>query len=229
MGWTSPFIPYLLSSQTHLTSGPLTSDDVSWIGSLLSVGGFFGTIIFGFLTPRIGNKAALFLLVIPHLCFWFIVYYATTASHLYLARTLAGLTGGGAMRIISIFNTQISESHIRGVLGSMVMFSLSFGILVVFIAGAYLSYFAVPIVLLVTPIVFLFSVFFIHDSPASLINRGKFYEAFESLKFYRTSENDQMSISRLELEFEMIKQSVKERQGVKLEIKDFCKKLKFVV
>lgn len=221
VGWTSPFIPLLQSTETHLASGPLTSDDVSWIGSLLSVGGLLGTLIFGAISQTFGKRAALFLVMIPHLCFWILVYYATHAYHLYLARMLAGLTGGGSIRIISIYVAEITENRIRGALGSVMILSMSSGILVIFIAGAYLSYSVVPWVLHVFPTIFFISLFFIHDTPASLLNRNKINEAFESLKFYRTCSNDKCSIAALEEEFQLIRKAVNEKNDVKLEVADF--------
>lgn len=225
MGWTSPFIPYLQSTTTHLSSGPLTSDDVSWIGSLLSFGGILGTLIYSAISQKFGKRAALFLLIIPHVGFWILIYFATNAYHLYLARTLAGLTGGGALRTISVYVSEISESRIRGSLGSLMILALSTGILVVFVAGAYLSYFFVPIVLHVFPTIFFISLFFIHDTPASLLNRNKTDEAFESLKFYRTCGDDKSMIEIFSKEFESLKKTVSKKKEVKLELADFrmCK------
>ena len=36
-------------------------------GALLCVGGFIGTIAFGFITEKLGKKVALMILVIPHM------------------------------------------------------------------------------------------------------------------------------------------------------------------
>jgi hypothetical protein len=32
LGWVSPVMPYLRSEETHLTGGPITSQEASWIG-----------------------------------------------------------------------------------------------------------------------------------------------------------------------------------------------------
>lgn len=133
--WVSPFLPYLNSHKTHLTSGKVSAEDISWIGSLLCVGGFIGTILFVMITEKFGMKNALFLLVIPHLCFWSLVYFSTHVYHLFLARTLAGVTGGGVLRTISLYIAEISENEIKGRLGSFLLFALSSGILLIFILG----------------------------------------------------------------------------------------------
>lgn len=224
MGWTSPFIPYLKSPETHLATGPLTSEDVSWIGSLICIGGFVGTIAFGTINEKIGKRNSMFLLVIPHLCFWALVFFSTHAYHLYLARVLAGITGGGALRTVSLYIAEISENEIRGVLGTFLNFALSGGILLIFIAGAYLNYFLIPLVILALPATFLlFVIFFIRDTPISLLSRNKVDEAFESLKFYRTCSNENSEINRIKAEFELMKAALKNKNEEKLEFGDFCK------
>lgn len=222
LSWTSPSIPYLKSPETHLATGPLTSEDVSWIGSLICFGGVFGTIAFGAINEKIGKRNSMILLVIPHLSFWALVYFSTHAYHLYLARILAGITGGGLLRTVSLYITEISENEIRGVLGTFFNFSMSGGILLIFIAGAYLNYFLIPIVMLALPATYLlFVIFFIRDTPVSLISRNKVDEAFESLKFYRTCSNEKSEINRISAEFELMKAAVENKNEEKLELSDF--------
>lgn len=223
MGWTSPFSPYLKSEDTHLISGPLSSEDISWIGSLLSVGGLIGAIFFGSIAHKIGKKNTMFLLVIPHLFFWGLVYFATHAYHLYIARTLAGITGGGTLRTISLYITEMSENGIRGALGALYFVCLASGILLIYILGAYLNYFLVPIVVLVIPASFLISLMFLPDTPVSLLSRNKVEEAFKSLKFYRTCNDDGLVDSSVIEEFETMKMALQVKHEENLSVKDFSK------
>lgn len=222
VGWLSPFLPYLKSPDSHLSSGSITSEDASWIGSLLAVGGFVGTIAFGQFTEKFGKKIALFLLVIPHLAFWCLVFFSTHVYHLYLARFIAGITGGGIIRTIPLYITEISENYIRGMLGSFMVFALSGGALLIFSVGTYVNFFFVPLMILILPGVFLISLLFLHDTPTSLISRGKFDEAFEALRFYRTSDREKFDNEHLQLEFKILKQSFETKNEEKLLMKDFC-------
>lgn len=222
-GWLSPFLPYLKSPETHLDTGPVSSEDVSWIGSLLCIGGFIGTIAFGTITEKFGKKTAMFLLVIPHLCFWCLIFFSTHVYHLYLARTLAGITGGGALRTISLYITEISENRIRGMLGSFFVFALCSGFLLIFIVGTYTNFFIVPLAILVLPTIFIISLMFLHDTPQSLISRGQHEKAFESLKFYRTCGDDKLRIANVRAEFESLKTTLMSKDKEKLELKDFRK------
>lgn len=65
MGWLSPSLPLLMADDSPLPSGPITKYDVGWIGSLVSLGAIFGTLIFGLLANRIGTKYALMSCPIP--------------------------------------------------------------------------------------------------------------------------------------------------------------------
>lgn len=67
IGWLSPALPLLQSIGSPLTSGPLTIEQTSWTGSVLSIGGGIGNVLTGFILSRIGAKHTLSLLVIPQL------------------------------------------------------------------------------------------------------------------------------------------------------------------
>lgn len=220
-GWLSPFIPYLKSTESHLTTGPVSSEDVSWIGSLLCIGGVIGTISFGTITEKFGKKNAMFLLVVPHLSFWALVFFSTHVYHLYLARTLAGITGGGMLRTVSLYITEISENEIRGFLGSFFVFGLTSGFLVIFIAGTYGNFFVIPIVVLILPILYVIALLFLYDTPTSLLLRNKPDEAYKSFKFYRTLGNDEEAIKHAKVEFDILKKSLEIKNDEKLKLSDF--------
>lgn len=143
--------------------------------------------------------------------------------HLYLARFIAGITGGGIIRTISLYVAEISENSIRGMLASWMVFALSGGALMIFTVGTYVNFFTVPLMIIVLPSVFLVSLFFLHDTPTSLVAREKYEEAFEALKFYRTCRGKKHETEALLLEFDALKKSFETKNEEKLELKDFCK------
>lgn len=223
LGWLSPSLPYLRSDESHLVTGPVSSDEVSWIGSSLCIGGFIGTIAFGKIAEMLGKKKALLLLVFPHLCFWLLVLTSTHIYHLYIARVCAGLTGGGTLRTVSLYITEISENKIRGRLGSYLILFLCTGTLLVFIAGTYLSFFTVPYVMLMFPVTFFVSVLFLPDTPQSLMSKNKADEAWDSLMFYRTCGANKVATESVKEEFQVLKQTLEHQNSEKLQLKDFRK------
>lgn len=226
IGFVSPFLPYLRSHDSHLAGGPVTSENVSWIGSLLAVGGFFGAIIYGKISQKFGQKVTLISLVVPHLLFWCLVLASTEVHHLYIARILAGLTGGGTIRTIPLYISEISENHIRGKLGTYLMLFLSTGTLIIFFAGTYLSFFSIPLLMVVFPIFYLLLVAYLPDTPQSLMSRNKSDQAWDSLLFYRTCDRKKVVSESFKEEFELLKISLENKGCEKLQIKDFCKFIK---
>lgn len=65
IGWVSPSLPILRSDDTPLVTGPLTLEEVAWVGSTLSIAAMVGTAIFGYLLRFIGSKHALLVCSIP--------------------------------------------------------------------------------------------------------------------------------------------------------------------
>lgn len=66
IGWLAPTLPTLQSADSPLTTGPITLEEASWIGSIICVGGVTGSLTFGLLVNRIGCKLSLYLLAVPH-------------------------------------------------------------------------------------------------------------------------------------------------------------------
>lgn len=118
------------------------------------------------------------------------------------------------------------SSSIRGALGSFLIMFMNFGILLGFISGTFLSYFAVPLVSVTIPVLFLISVAILPDTPYSLIRRNKLPEAEKSIVFYRTSQLKEKCMPELvKLEFENLKRSIENMNAsrTKLEFSDFSK------
>lgn len=62
---SSSFLLLQSDELTPLSSGALTKDEMSWIASILCIGGFLGTIIFGLLADILGRKYVLCFQGIP--------------------------------------------------------------------------------------------------------------------------------------------------------------------
>ncbi|XP_055633151.1 uncharacterized protein LOC129773563 [Toxorhynchites rutilus septentrionalis] len=226
IGWVSPFLPYLQSGKTHLASGPISTEEASWIGSTVNIGGVFGAIIFGFLTARLGKKRGLQLIAIPQLGFWLWILYGTNVYHLYLGRVLAGIGAGGILREIPLYIADIADCRLRGMLGALLVLSLNIGILLSFIMGNYLSYFTVPLISLSAPIIFIVATCLLPETPHCLLKQSQEEAAERSLMFYRGIGTHSQKTAEFKNEFDFLKKAVqKEKESSddkKLQWKDFC-------
>lgn len=63
--WLTPILPLLKSDETPLESGPLSLQEVSWLGSIVPVGAMIGSFVGRPLTNRVGCKRMMELLPIP--------------------------------------------------------------------------------------------------------------------------------------------------------------------
>ena len=108
-GWFSPALDILLSEETPLIDGEITNEEVSWLGSISSLGSIVGTVIFGLLTWLIGCKRAMIFLALPSITFWLLVFFGDYLYHIMIARFIMGMTAGGIQTGVIIYVSEISN------------------------------------------------------------------------------------------------------------------------
>ncbi|XP_055545641.1 facilitated trehalose transporter Tret1-like [Wyeomyia smithii] len=228
LGWVSPSLPYLQSNGTHLTTGPVTIEQASWIGSTICFGGLIGAPTFGLLADRFGKRLGLQLIAVPQLAFWLCILLGTNVYHLYVGRVLAGCGGGGILRAIPLYIADIADCKLRGMLGSMLVITLNGGILVGFILGNYLEYFTVPAVMLAFPVLFVGATCPLPETPYSLLKQNRIEKAERSLMFYRGIRGHFQKSPEFCRELEQLKKVVQVEKNSHAENalgwKDFCTK-----
>lgn len=109
LGWVSTALLLLKSDETPLKTGPITLEQLSWIGSMHSIGAIFGTFTFGFFTSCMGCKRAMAFLGIPAICYWLTILYGNSVYYIIFARFLAGWTGGGILSITVLYVAEIAD------------------------------------------------------------------------------------------------------------------------
>lgn len=111
VGWVAPALMFLMSDSSSLTSGPLTMEQVSWIGSMSCIGALFGTLSFGVFTSFMGCKRAMVFLAIPAVMYWLTILFGNSANYIIFARFLGGWTGGGIQSSIILFVAEIADDR----------------------------------------------------------------------------------------------------------------------
>lgn len=173
IGWISPALPLLLSDETPLTTGPLTTSQLGSIGGMSAFGGIIGNFIFGFITVFLGCKRAMLLLTLPTVIFWILIYIGDTFYHILFARLANGITGGGVQIIVILYITEIANNEIRGRLGSFSHLSRNFGILFAYILGAIFPYEIIAYISVVIPFIFAVWFAFLPNTPQYHLKRGQ--------------------------------------------------------
>lgn len=67
IGWCAPTIWLLLTEHSPLTSGTVSVNESSWIGSVLYLGSIIGNCLFSIISKYFGAKIAMSLLALPNL------------------------------------------------------------------------------------------------------------------------------------------------------------------
>lgn len=93
VGWTAPALAILSSKSTPLSSGPLTNEQVSNVGSFNCLGGLLGSVLFGYTTSKIGCKQSLFFISFATVAFWILIYFGNVYYQILIARFISGLSG----------------------------------------------------------------------------------------------------------------------------------------
>ncbi|XP_074029120.1 trehalose transporter 1-like protein isoform X1 [Leptinotarsa decemlineata] len=185
--WSSPILPKLHSNDSSINPlrSPITDDEESWIGSLQYIGAMCGIIPVGYLADRIGRKPVLLFLALPHLAAYLAFAFAKNINWYYFGRFVGGVSLASSYVVLPMYVAEISEDSYRGMLLVSYSTFASFGDLVPYIMGPYISIFWFNIILAIFPLVFFISFSILApESPYFYVDKND-YKAELSLKKLR--------------------------------------------
>lgn len=196
--WSSPVTEKL----SHLDDNPLnreiTDDEISWLGSLSSVGGIVGPFLYSFLMNRLGRKIPLILTAFPVIIAQLILIFIPEIHWYYVARVLAGISQVSAFFVAPVYISEISKPNVRGFLTiSIATFILSGGLFTVSV-GPYVRVQTLNISLLVAPSLLLIgSILFVPESPYHYIYQKDEKRAEEALIHLRGTTDIQEELEEI--------------------------------
>ncbi|XP_034668658.1 facilitated trehalose transporter Tret1 [Drosophila subobscura] len=210
-GWPSASFLELGSEDSPLETGPLSNQDQGWVASTICIGGLFGTILYAWLADKIGRRWSLLWMALPNLIGWIIIPYASTPTHLIIARFIGGVAGGGCFAVIPIYVAELASDSVRGILGTYLVVTCNGGVVLAFILGYFFDYITVSWIVSTLSFVFVGCFWFMPETPQYLAKQNRVEEAEQSLRYYR---NIRLSPAKelsedLKLELEKLKPSEK--------------------
>uniref|UniRef100_A0A0K8SIS7 Major facilitator superfamily (MFS) profile domain-containing protein n=2 Tax=Lygus hesperus TaxID=30085 RepID=A0A0K8SIS7_LYGHE len=212
MGWPSPTHPLLLSPESPVPG--MTTDDTSWMISLMYFGNLFSPIPCGYIMEAIGRKnTLLFLNVIP-LASWLLIIFTKTVLWLYIARFMAGLWLGIVYTVVPIYLGEIAEPRVRGSLSTFFAIMTYVGVLFEYVVGPFVSYDNLAITSGMFCIIFFVTFTFMPETPYYLVKMNKSEEAREALFWLRGDTPD------VDVELKKIENAVSQQMANKGTIKD---------
>uniref|UniRef100_A0A8D8SHU6 Facilitated trehalose transporter Tret1 n=1 Tax=Cacopsylla melanoneura TaxID=428564 RepID=A0A8D8SHU6_9HEMI len=195
-GWSSPVLQYLTSPESPV---PMNQDQSSWVVASMEFGCWAIPFLAGMMADKIGRKWTLMLTGPAYAISWIMAIYSRSVWGLYAVRILQGLCVATVFVVCPLFLGEISETKIRGAIGTLFQISMYLGILYTYILGEILSYRDYQIANLVIAILFMVTFIIVPESPCYYIKKGREEEALKSLRWYRVGKEDKEIMSEYDL------------------------------
>ncbi|KAL2738759.1 facilitated trehalose transporter Tret1-2 [Vespula squamosa] len=187
LGWTSPMLGRLVTKTSDSPlDRPITTDESSWIGSLVALGAAGGSFLAGYAAERFGRKYSLLFCVVPFSIGWALIATANSVIQFYIARIIFGIALSFAFTVVPMYVGEIAETSVRGALGSFLQLFITFGLLYSYVIGPYVSYTVFWILCACLPVVFFVLFLLMPESPYYLITKGNREAAVAALAKLRS-------------------------------------------
>jgi facilitated trehalose transporter len=148
---------------------------------------------------NIGRKKTLLLTEIPLIIGWSLISLATSPQMLYYGRLLTGLGSGMVGAPARIYTSEVTQPHLRGMLTALSSVGLSFGVLLQYVMGDFLTWPVFSAISCLVPVIALLGVCLLPETPNYLVSHQKPQKAIESLaKLRGSSYNLQKEIDQLQ-------------------------------
>ncbi|XP_034950225.1 facilitated trehalose transporter Tret1-2 homolog [Chelonus insularis] len=187
MAYSAILIPRLEDPNSDITA---TKTETSWIASIIVVAVPAGSLLGGFLMEIFGRIRTLQLGSIGYVIGWILIATSTNVSMILVGRMLTGLATATSTSPAIVYITEVARPELRGSLMSFGPTLASFGMLLVYLKGAYMSWRLVAWLGIIYAIVPVFLVqFFVPESPVWLVSKGRIEDAKKNLEWIYKSED----------------------------------------
>ncbi|XP_013165963.1 PREDICTED: facilitated trehalose transporter Tret1-like [Papilio xuthus] len=182
LGMSISFVTMVLPEVLDAKEGlSINKKQASWFGSMAFLCQPVGSIFSGPLLDYFGRKKALFLVNIPHLIAWLLMYYAWNVPSLFVGNALLGI-GIGIMEAPSVtYVGEVTDPSIRGCLTTLTNGFTSAGMFVAYLLGTVLPWRQAALVSLSVPLATMALVLLVPETPIWLLSKGRQKDALNSL------------------------------------------------
>ncbi|XP_056320408.1 solute carrier family 2, facilitated glucose transporter member 6 [Danio aesculapii] len=201
----SPVIPQL--KQGDDTRLQMDVHQISWFGSIFTLGAAAGGLSAMFLNDRVGRKISIMISGLPSVLGLLVMGSAQNFWMLLWGRFLTGIAGGITAGSIPVYVSEISHPSVRGMLGSCPQITAVFGSLALYALGLILPWRWLAVAGEVPVVIMMLLLCFMPTSPRFHIMKGNRAKAVKSLEWLRGPNSDYLT------EFNKIERSIT-TQGV---------------
>ncbi|XP_014290996.1 facilitated trehalose transporter Tret1 [Halyomorpha halys] len=182
IGFPTILIPDLKSPDSSIK---LTTEQLSWLGSLFFIIIPFGCLLSGPMIHKFGRRRVMIILCIPFCFAWWIFHAAESPTVLFLAVTMHGLVNGLLEAPILTYVAEVCEARWRGTLASTSVLSSLLGVSLQFLLGTLLPWRQAALLNIAFPILSFVSLLFVPESPHWLAAMGREKDAEKALQWLR--------------------------------------------
>ncbi|XP_075232586.1 trehalose transporter 1-like protein [Lycorma delicatula] len=207
LGWTSP-----IQSMLNQYDFNISSDQFSWIGAFMALGAMAGSAGTGAMANMFGRKKTIIILTIPMTLAWLLIIWGPNVLALYIGRFITGFSGGGFTVVVPLYTSELSETEIRGTLGTYFQLQLTLGILLPYVLGSFVTIFSLTVVCAIVPVILAATMIFMPESPIYYLKKFRLDDARRSLQWFRGSHYD------VEPELQEKKQNLDQMEAEKVPI-----------
>ncbi|KAI4454778.1 facilitated trehalose transporter tret1-2 -like protein [Holotrichia oblita] len=216
------------------TNHNLYAQKEAWVASTTIVVIPIASLICGVFMDSLGRLNTLKLTAIPVTIGWILIATATNYPMLLLGRILTGIVGAFGTSPAMVYLTEIARADMRGSLTSCGPSYTSLGMVLAYLKGWFMDWRTIAWVSTIYTIVPCVLMFFIPESPAWYISKGKIDQARKSLewihKYQPQPPNKTQSMAELHLAV-LIRDHEKKQEelrnnkytGLAMQLKEFTK------
>lgn len=181
LAYSAILIPQIEAPDSDLE---INKEDTPWLASVLVLVVPIGALLAGFAMEYVGRLNTIKISAVPCLLGWFLIATGNSFGAVLCGRLLTGVSAGMGTSPAIVYITEVAKPELRGALVSTCPTLASFGMMLSYVKGAYLTWRTAAwttVIYVVIPLL-LISIW-IPESPVWLVARGRVDEAEKSLKW----------------------------------------------
>lgn len=186
-GFSATSLPQLKADNSFIK---VTEDQATWIASLSSAGTPIGCILSGYLMDHIGRRKTLIITEIPLILGWLMVAFAQNVPMIYMGRLMIGLGSGMVGAPARVYTCEVSQPHLRGMLGALASVGVSTGVLIQYVIGKMTTWNVLAGINTMVPLLSLLGMLLLPETPNYLLQQDQRARAESSLAKLRGSTCD---------------------------------------
>lgn len=155
--------------------------------SIASMATPFGCIFTGWLMDMIGRRKSILVTQVPSMLGWILIACATNLPMIYIGRMLTGLGSGMIGAPARVYVSEVTQPHLRGMLGALSAIFVSSGVLFQYVVGSITSWRVLGGLCALCPLSAFLLMLFMPESPNYLVIKERSDKARKSLAKLRGS------------------------------------------